>query len=93
MDIPDGDMNTSGGVELVVDSEETKERTPEDNGQNNGTSPIDSRPPLEARPSFRLRQAWPQSVLGEIPSEGRDPQLVVCTLDVQVLTGGWWVSV
>lgn len=42
------------------------------------------RPHLDRRPSVQLREAWPQSALAD-GVETRS--LVVCTIDVQLLTG------
>lgn len=51
---------------------------PNDGGDEN-------RPKLESRPSFQLREEWPENILGQGVVGGRS--LVVCTVDVQLLTG------
>lgn len=42
--------------------------------------------PFEVRHSFQLGEAWPQSVLDDEDSREGGRGLVVCTLDVHVLT-------
>lgn len=48
----------------------------------------DDRPALEPRPFLQLREGWPQSALDT--DGASDRSLVICTIDFQILTGGFW---
>lgn len=76
----DSTETEAGGETISVGrSEEIQEDRSE--SEDVPTTPVSS---LEARPSFHLREAWPQTAL----SGGAEPKhLVVCTVDIQLLTG------
>lgn len=87
-----GDLEGSGRAdELVVEAySATAEESPSrqialqlHEGRTSSCLDHDSSAP---QPLFQLREAWPQSVLSDGLERGRG--LVVCTIDVQFLTGG-----
>lgn len=90
-----GDLEGSGRAdELVVEAySATAEESPSrqialqlhDKENEGRTSPCLDDNSSAPRPLFQLREAWPQSVLSDGLEHGRG--LVVCTIDVQFLTG------
>lgn len=72
------------GDEQFIGSEEaTKARAEGDGPGDHHHPPVIDR----GRPSFQLREAWPQSKLGEGGVVEGGQGLVVCTIDVQLLNG------
>lgn len=87
-DLEQEDVRASEEGEGGSAAEEKEEEKP----QTHAGDPSDDVPTSLAehiRPSFSLRGAWPKSLLDEGVLEDGGRGLVVCTIDVQVLNGGY----